>query len=91
MKVLEKGNKKLTKIVVCAGCGSKLECSPEDFRHWLSTEKAYSYKCPCCGLESYLSENELSTPMKWAIDSKPFNLEIDMDKLDKSLRSLNLT
>ena len=84
MKILKKGNQTLNVRITCAGCGSLLEASPEDFQ--VSLDKIYYVTCPNCKLTMRLSENALSDPMKWAINSpNQLNLNIDKDELDKSL------
>jgi transcription elongation factor Elf1 len=87
MKILKKGNKTLNMRITCAGCGSLLEASPEDFQ--VSLDKIYYVTCPNCKLTMRLSETELSEPMKWAINiPNSLKLNIDMDELDKNLSFL---
>lgn len=89
MKILKKGNQTLNMRITCAGCNSILEASPEDFQ--VSLDKIYYVTCPNCKLTMRLSENALSEPMKWAINSpnsSKLNLNIDMDELDKNLSFL---
>ena len=82
MKILKKGNQTLNVRITCAGCGSLLEASPEDFQ-------VYYVTCPNCKLTMRLSETELSEPMKWAINSpNSLKLNIDMNELDKNLSFL---